>query len=625
MALAVRLTNISKNYRRTKAVKKISLEIPRGVLFGFIGPDGAGKSTLLKIIAGILTYDQGELEVLGQKVRNEREAEIVKPKLCFMPQGLGVNLYQELSVEENLDFFGRLRLVPENELSLRKMELLKLTGLLPFRDRRAKHLSGGMKQKLALICSLIHEPELIILDEPTTGVDPVSREDFWTLLAHLVAERGVTALVSTTYLEEAERFDQISLIHEGRCLAKGSPKEILKLARGKAYLVEAKDPLETLKKLSSSGLRPFPFPEGLKVFVPQGLKIEDRQNFQEVPVDLQDVVLSLTFEEAEKGSRERIELSQLFGFTKIFQDEIVIKAHQLTKRFGDFTAVDRVNLEVRRGEIYGLLGPNGAGKTTLIRMLCGLLPPTEGEGLVAGFEMRRAPRQIKEHIGYLSQAFSLYRDLTVAENIWFMGGVYGLPGKIAKNRLEKLLLFTGLYPYRHLKAGELPLGLRQRLALACAVVHGPEIVFLDEPTSGVDVAGRQAFWELIFWLSREAGLTCLVTTHYLVEAEHCDRLSLMHQGRVVAEGSPAELKNKLEKTLGAPWIIEVANPLKALDLLRRKVPASMMGRRLRFFYPGEERETLSFLERLRLKPLSFTRGKVTMDDVFIYHVREAGR
>ncbi len=625
MALAVRLTNISKNYRRTKAVKKISLEIPRGVLFGFIGPDGAGKSTLLKIIAGILTYDQGELEVLGQKVRNEREAEIVKPKLCFMPQGLGVNLYQELSVEENLDFFGRLRLVPENELPHRKMELLKLTGLLPFRDRRAKHLSGGMKQKLALICSLIHEPELIILDEPTTGVDPVSREDFWTLLAHLVAERGVTALVSTTYLEEAERFDQISLIHEGRCLAKGSPKEILKLARGKAYLVEAKNPLETLKKLSSSGLRPFPFPEGLKVFVPQGLKIEDRQNFQEVPVDLQDVVLSLTFEEAEKGSRERIELSELFGSTKIFQDEIVIKAHQLTKRFGDFTAVDRVNLEVRRGEIYGLLGPNGAGKTTLIRMLCGLLPPTEGEGLVAGFEMRRAPRQIKEHIGYLSQAFSLYRDLTVAENIWFMGGVYGLPGKIAKNRLEKLLLFTGLYPYRHLKAGELPLGLRQRLALACAVVHGPEIVFLDEPTSGVDVAGRQAFWELIFWLSREAGLTCLVTTHYLVEAEHCDRLSLMHQGRVVAEGSPAELKNKLEKTLGAPWIIEVANPLKALDLLRRKVPASMMGRRLRFFYPGEERETLSFLERLGLKPLSFTRGKVTMDDVFIYHVREAGR
>ncbi len=319
MALAVRLTNISKSYRRTKAVKKISLEIPRGVLFGFIGPDGAGKSTLLKIIAGILTYDQGELEVLGQKVRNEREAEIVKPKLCLMPQGLGVNLYQELSVEENLDFFGRLRLVPENELSLRKMELLKLTGLLPFRDRRAKHLSGGMKQKLALICSLIHEPELIILDEPTTGVDPVSREDFWTLLAHLVAERGVTALVSTTYLEEAERFDQISLIHEGRCLAKGSPKEILKLARGKAYLVEAKDPLETLKKLSSSGLRPFPFPEGLKVFVPQGLEIEDRQNFQEVPVDLQDVVLSLTFEESEKGSKERIELSELLAPQKSFK------------------------------------------------------------------------------------------------------------------------------------------------------------------------------------------------------------------------------------------------------------------------------------------------------------------
>ncbi len=625
MALAVRLTNISKSYRRTKAVKGISLEVPCGILFGFIGPDGAGKSTLLKIIAGILTYDQGELEVLGQKVRNEREAEAVKPRLCFMPQGLGVNLYQELSVEENLDFFGRLRLIPEEELSRRKMELLKLTGLLPFRDRRAKHLSGGMKQKLALICSLIHEPELIILDEPTTGVDPVSREDFWTLLAHLVAERGVTALVSTTYLEEAERFDQISLIHNGRCLAKGSPKEILKLARGKAYLVQAEEPLSALKRLSSLGLKPFPFPEGLKVFVPQGLEIKDKQSFQEVPVDLQDVVLSLTFGESEQGSQKRIELSELFGSAKIFQDEIVIKAHRLTKRFGDFTAVDQVNLEVKKGEIYGLLGPNGAGKTTLIRMLCGLLPPTEGEGLVAGFEMRQAPREIKEHIGYLSQAFSLYRDLTVAENIWFMSGVYGLPGKIARERLKKLLLFTGLYPYRHLKAGELPLGHRQRLALACAVVHGPEIVFLDEPTSGVDVAGRQAFWELIFCLSREAGLTCLVTTHYLVEAEHCDRLSLMHQGRIVAEGPPAELKSNLEKTLGAPWIIEITDPLKALDLLRLKVPVSMMGRRLRFFYPGEEGETLSFLEGLGIKPLSLIRGKVTMDDVFIYHVREVKR
>ncbi len=618
-SLVVEIRGLKKRFGRLPALKGVSLQVPRGVLFGLVGPDGAGKSTLLKIVTGLLTYDEGEVILFGTPLRGEREAERLKEDLCFMPQGLGTNLYQELSVEENLDFFGQLRLLNPKELSRRKEELLRLTGLHPFRNRRAKNLSGGMKQKLALICSLIHQPKLIVLDEPTTGVDPLSREDFWSLLATLVYQQQVTALVSTTYLEEALRFDRLALMHEGQILLEGSPEELLLQTQGTAYLVATGESLLILERLSRAGFRPFPYAGGLRVFVPRGQErkffeaVSEKASVSEVPVDLTDLVLS--FSEAPALPAEALDWSPKKG-----TDEVVILARELSKEFNGFRAVDHVNLSVKRGEIYGLLGPNGAGKTTLIRMLCGLLPPSAGQGWVAGHDMRRAPKEIKEHIGYLSQAFSLYRDLTVRENIWLMAGVYGLGRREASRRLEELLALTGLSPYADQKAGELPLGLRQRLALACALVHHPEIVFLDEPTSGMDVSGRQVFWSLIFRLSREVGLTCLVTTHYLAEAEHCDRLTLMYAGRVVAEGPPERLKEDLKEKLGHPWLLSSPQLLQAREILRQEGPVMVWGRRLRLFWPGDPKEVRRHLERLGIKVERLEPAEVTMEDVFLWYV-----
>ncbi len=631
--LVVKAQDLAKRYRGVWALRQVSLQVPRGVLFGLIGPDGAGKSTLLKIIAGLLTYDAGVLEVLGQTICTEAEAELVKQRLCFMPQGLGVSLYQELSVEENLEFFAKLRLLAGEKLRRRQRALLELTGLWPFRKRRAKNLSGGMKQKLALICSLIHKPELIILDEPTTGVDPLSREDFWALLSTLVHQEGVTALVSTTYLEEAQRFDLVALLHQGQIMASGPPDQLLELAQGASFLIHTKEPMVILHRLLAQGLRPFPYTGGLRVFVPgqspgkilkeilSGLTVE----LTPLPLELQDVVLSLC-EGQEKGPEEGPRVDTLTKVdTQKDRTKVVIRARELTRDFDGFRAVDHVNLEVYPGEIYGLLGPNGAGKTTLIRMLCGLLPPTHGQGEVAGYDMRRAPRGIKEHIGYLSQAFSLYQDLTVGENLWLMAGIYGLEARRARRRAEELLQLTGLGPYRDQRAGELPLGLRQRLALACAVIHEPEIVFLDEPTSGVDVAGRQVFWTLIYRLSREMGLTCLVTTHYLTEAEYCDRLTLMHQGKVVAEGPPGALKMAVEERIGQPWLLTVSDPLKVREILSPLVPVSMMGRRLRFFLKATPSEVKDFLARLGISAKALELGTVSMEDVFLYYVKEKSR
>ncbi len=615
----VEVREVEKRYGKIVALRGVSLRVPRGVLFGLVGPDGAGKSTLLKIVTGLLTYDRGEVFLFGQPVRTEREAEAVKERLCFMPQGLGVNLYQELSVEENLDFFGKLRLLDDEELRRRKEELLRLTGLHPFRNRRAKNLSGGMKQKLALICSLIHQPELVVLDEPTTGVDPLSREDFWALLATLVYHQKVTALVSTTYLEEAMRFDRLALMHEGRILLEGAPEELLARTKGRAYLVATDDPLKTLTRLSEAGFRPFPYAGGLRVFVPEGREedfsraLSAGEKVSPLPLDLTDLVLS--FSPAVTPLTGRLSWAKAES-----REEVVIYARELTKEFDGFRAVDRVNLSVRRGEIYGLLGPNGAGKTTLIRMLCGLLKPTRGEGKVAGYDMRRAPREIKEHIGYLSQAFSLYRDLTVTENIWLMAGIYGLPRRTTGKRLRELLELTGLTPYADHKAGDLPLGLRQRLALACALVHHPDIVFLDEPTSGMDVSGRQVFWSLIFRLSREVGLTCLVTTHYLAEAEHCDRLTLMHAGRVVAEGAPRALKEDLRRRFGRPWLVSVPDLLSAREKLRKERPVMVFGRKLRFLWPGDEEEVRAYLRQHGVEVLEVEPAEVTMEDVFLWYV-----
>jgi ABC-2 type transport system ATP-binding protein len=499
----VAVDHLVKRYGARDAVRDVSLAVPRGQLYGLIGPDGAGKSSVLKAVAGVLTFDGGSIRVFETVLDSERAAERVKGRLGFMPQGLGLNLYPELSVEENVDVFARMRLVPPALLAARKERLLGLARLAAFRDRPMKHLSGGMKQKLGLACTLIHEPALVILDEPTTGVDPVSRRDFWAILAELIAESGTTALVSTAYMDEASRFHRVAFMFDGRILAEGEP-------------------------------------DSLRTLVPGGAGSPEP--------DLEAVFASLL--RSEPGIAPPVPARPAAPVRAAARDAVLIEARDLTRDFGGFRAVNGATFRVRSGEVFGLLGANGAGKTTVIKMLTGLLRPTAGVAQVAGIDMRRPAREVKERIGYMSQAFSLYHDLTAVENVRLAAGIYGLAGAEARERTAWALALAGLGAQEDALAGRLPMGMRQRLALGCALVHRPQVLFLDEPTSGVDPIGRARFWDVLFALAREDGVAILVTTHYMAEAGRCDRLALMFAGRIVADAPPAELTRAVEAEVG---------------------------------------------------------------------------
>ena len=516
--VVVRVAGFGKNYGKRPAVRELDLEVRRGEIYGLIGPDGAGKSSLMKAIAGVLTYDRGRVEVFGVKVDSEPAAERIKGRLGFLPQGLGLNLYPDLSIEENIDFFARLRLVPEDALVRRKDRLLTMTHLDQFRDRPMRQLSGGMKQKLGLVCTLIHEPELVILDEPTTGVDPVSRRDFWAILSRLLQERGISALVSTAYLDEATRFHRVSLLFDGRVVAQGTPEEIEAQVPGTLFVLRAEPQPEALARLKVR----FPQVEALgpqlQVLV-EGTEPElGRRQVTEALAGLQVSELRATDPELEDVF---IALLRNRGLAQMADsvttdagkvppgqrtpkgaNGLAIEANGLVRNFGEFRAVDRVSFRVAPGEVFGLLGANGAGKTTVIKMLTGILPPSAGSGRVAGADMRGAGQAIKERIGYMSQAFSLYYDLTGAENIRLYAGIYGLDQSQTQERTDWILDMAALHGHENETAGSLPMGLRQRLALGCALVHRPQILFLDEPTSGVDPLGRRHFWEILFRLSR---------------------------------------------------------------------------------------------------------------------------
>jgi ABC-2 type transport system ATP-binding protein len=471
--------NLTRRFGDLIAVDGLNLEIPEGELFGLVGSDGAGKTTTLRMLAGILDPHGGKLQVLGQDF--PACAERVKGEVGYMSQRFG--LYPDLSVAENIAFYADIFDVSGAERRERTARLLAFSGLAPFSDRLAGSLSGGMKQKLGLCCALIHKPKLLLLDEPTNGVDPVSRRDFWRILRELHAE-GVTIVVATAYLDEAGRCERVGLIHDGRLIACDTPAELT----GKGAV--------SLENLVISRIR------------------EEKQ----VKVDV------------EKNLNHNLNL-----------DAPAVALDRLTKRFDSFTAVDAVSLSVPQGQIFGFLGPNGAGKSTTIRMLCGILAPTSGSGTVAGFDIATHPENIKENIGYMSQRFSLYEDLSVEENIAFYGGIYRIPQPRLKERAEWVIRMAGLTERRHSRAGELSGGWRQRLALGCAILHEPAIVFLDEPTSGVDPFSRRTFWELIRSMAA-GGVTVFVTTHYMDEAEYCDRLALIYQGELVAVGRPLELK-----------------------------------------------------------------------------------
>jgi len=482
-ATVVNVTGLSHSYGNNRVLGRIDLALPAGQMVGLIGPDGVGKSTLLALIAGARALQEGHLTVLDGEMSDHRFRAAASPRIAYMPQGLGKNLYPTLSVFENVDFFGRLFGQDREERRQRIHDLLQSTGLTPFADRPAAKLSGGMKQKLGLCCALIHDPELLILDEPTTGVDPLSRRQFWELIERIRSrQRNMSVLVATAYMEEAEQFDWLVAMDDGQVLGNGTPDE-LKQRTGQATLNDVFIAL---------------LPEH-KRHQHQRLVVPPRQ-----PVD----------------------------------GEPAISASGLTKRFGEFTAVDHVSLEIERGEIFGFLGSNGCGKTTTMKMLTGLLPPSEGEGKLFGHKVDAHDMATRNRVGYMSQAFSLYNELTVQQNLELHARLFHMPEAEIGPRVDELTRRFTLESYRYNLPGDLPLGIRQRLSLAVAVVHGPEMLILDEPTSGVDPVARDGFWQLLVELSREEAVTIFISTHFMDEATRCDRISMMHAGRVLASDTP---------------------------------------------------------------------------------------
>jgi ABC-2 type transport system ATP-binding protein len=531
--------------RKVTALDGVSLRVRPGVVTGLIGPDGAGKTTFMRLAAGLLVPDAGRIAVLGLDAT--RDALHVQAALGYMPQRFG--LYEDLTVQENLDLYADLQGVPHEAREERYGELMHMTGLAPFTRRLAGHLSGGMKQKLGLACTLVRAPRLLLLDEPTVGVDPVSRRELWTIVDRLVKSEGMSVLLSTAYLDEAERCAEVILLHDGRILDQGPPAATTARTAGRTWAA------------SRPGLRPRDLQAeldgrpGIVDALVQGEHVRLVTAQARLPESLAghaDIVVRQVAPRFEDGFVDLLRSHQsgpahvaaMNGAVRPENgaaDEAVIRVAGLRRRFGDFWAVDGVDFEIRRGEIFGLLGANGAGKTTTFRMLCGLLPASAGHLEVAGLDLRHAASKARARIGYMSQKFSLYGNLSVLQNLDFFASAYGLSRTTRQQRIDWALNEFELGATADQLSAELPLGYKQRLAMACALMHRPEILFLDEPTSGVDPLARREFWQRINALARQ-GVTVLVTTHFMEEAEYCDRLAIMAAGRILAMDEPAAIK-----------------------------------------------------------------------------------
>jgi ABC-type multidrug transport system ATPase subunit len=537
--------NLTKRFpgAAAAAVDRLTARIEAGRVTGLVGPDGAGKTTLLRLFDGLLLPTEGTVTVCGFDTRTQLAP--IREAVSYMPQRFG--LYEDLTVRENLDLYADLRGVvgPERDQSYRR--LLDFTGLAPFTGRLAGKLSGGMKQKLGLACALIRAPKLLLLDEPSVGVDPISRRELWRMVYDL-ADRGIGVVWSTAYLDEAERCAAVITLSEGKVLHAGPPGDLTDRLRGRTFLVRGAG---NRRRVLAAALKRPEVVDGViqggsvRVVVKPGAHPPDaaalgagRAEVVETPPRFEDAFVDLL------GGGAKGESALAAGRREpALGTEAVVEADGLTKRFGTFTAVDRVSFRIGRGEIFGLLGPNGAGKSTTFKMLCGLLKPTAGSARVAGYDLYRAGGAARARLGYMAQKFSLYGDLSSRQNLDFFAGVYGLAGDRRREAVGRLSAALGLGPYLGATAGELPLGFKQRLALACAVLHDPPVVFLDEPTSGVDPLTRREFWAHINAMV-ERGVTVLVTTHFLDEAEYCDRIGLVYKGRVIARGSPDELKER---------------------------------------------------------------------------------
>ena len=522
MKTVARLENVSQHFGATDALKDITLSIPARRMVGLIGPDGVGKSSLLSLISGARVIEHGNIMVLGGDMSEVRHRQDVCPKIAWMPQGLGKNLYHTLSVYENVDFFARLFGHDKAERDIRINELLQSTGLAPFRDRPAGKLSGGMKQKLGLCCALIHDPQLLILDEPTTGVDPLSRAQFWDLIDSIRQRQPeMSVLVATAYMEEAERFDWLVAMNAGEVLATGSADEL------KAHTAS-----QTLE-------------QAFIALLPEAQRLAHKEVI--IPPRNAD------------------------------ESEIAIEARGLTMRFGQFVAVDHVNFRIARGEIFGFLGSNGCGKSTTMKMLTGLLPASEGEAWLFGQPVDPRDIETRRRVGYMSQAFSLYSELTVRQNLELHARLFHIPDAEIPGRIAEMSQRFMLEEVEDSLPASLPLGIRQRLSLAVAVIHRPEMLILDEPTSGVDPVARDMFWQLMVDLARQDRVTIFISTHFMNEAERCDRISLMHAGKVLASDTPQALVEQrgsasLEEAFIA-WLQEAADAAQPPDAQAAPVPA----------------------------------------------------
>jgi len=601
--------NLGKRFAATastppaQALADISIEVASGSITALVGPDGAGKTTFIRLVAGLLRPDHGILQVLGIDVARDPQA--VQDRISYMPQRFG--LYDDLTVQENLDLYADLHGVPANQRRSRYARLMEMTDLGRFSSRLAGKLSGGMKQKLGLACTLVRSPALLLLDEPTVGVDPLSRRELWQIVEQLVAGERLAVLVATAYLDEAERCARVFLLREGRVLASGPPGALCERATGLVHVVEpaANEAPRTLQArllddrahvvdavpqagavrfirrasgiggAADKGEEPMPQARAVAPRLEDGFMLlldaaaaaaaaaaadaaADAANAaREYTAAATSPVLGAGSSPAPAAAAMATAATATAPATApaaplpaVVADEVVISVHHLTRRFGDFVAVADTSFDVRRGEVFGLLGPNGAGKTTTFRMLCGLLPPSGGQLRVAGVDMRSARAAARRRIGYVSQKFALYGNLSVEENLRFFAGAYGLLGAAMKARVRRAFDDFDLHSVARVPSGQLPGGFRQRLAMAAALLHGPEILFLDEPTSGADPHARRSFWRRITALAA-AGTTVVVTTHFMEEAEYCDRIVIQDAGRVLALGTPAEVRAQAASA-GAP-------------------------------------------------------------------------
>ncbi|MBS1794935.1 MAG: ABC transporter ATP-binding protein [Acidobacteria bacterium] len=579
---AIRLRGLRKAYGKLEAVRGIDLDINQGEIYGLIGPDGAGKTSVFQILGGVMAETAGEISIYGKTARAARS------EVGYLTQAF--SLYQDLTVLENLHYIGDLRLLTRREIDERGMRYLRLFDMDKFTDRLAGRLSGGMKQKLALACALIAEPRILLLDEPTTGVDPVSRREFWDTLAALSAE-GMTMVVATPYLDEAERCSRVSLMFDGRIVETGTPKE-LKRNLGLQRLELRTDDLgraeEILNRVDAID-DVQRFGDRLDLMVADAAAGErtaraalEKENIAVRQIHVGQPTLENTFVAVLRELEGKL-VAPPFPRRRDFReretDAVAIGAERVNKIFGDFVAVRDVDLSIGYGEIYGLLGANGAGKTTTIKMLCGLLEPSGGVIELAGERGRTRSPFVRRRVGYMSQKFSLYDDLTIEENLDFFAGVYGVPRAEREEKKRWVMEFSGLRGQEKMMTGELPGGWKQRVAFGSAILHEPSVLFLDEPTSGVDPLARRAFWKMINELA-DRGVAVLVTTHYLEEAEQCNRLGFMVAGEVVAEGTPTSVK-----AAQSGHLIELITdrPQAASDLLKTEMErwrVSIFGDRL---------------------------------------------